>query len=197
MEIVLTRPSENDSDPTDYEDVPSPQVCSGNGGVALQVDQSVTVNADNSGFGFSTLDGGGSSTLVDSYQFGPPAPNNPATPSTPNNNKQPDSRTLPSCLSLGIQTVGDDLNPFSPSPFTLFDVAASGATAASAMKFNQALAHSITRGLTYPNKSSIYRGLMSASETFASVAEVLPIFALDAAVIHGIYTELTAQCSYP
>jgi RHS repeat-associated protein len=133
---------------------------------------------------------------VTAFDFSLAAPSVSATVA-PSNNNQPDSRTLPSCLSLGIQTVGDDLNPFSPSPFTLFDVAASGATAASAMKFNQALEHSITRGLTYPNKSSIFRGLMSASETFAKVAEVLPIFALDAAVIHGIYTELTAQCSYP
>lgn len=63
--------------------------------------------------------------------------------------------------------------------------------------FNQALAHSMDRGLTYPNKSSIFRGLMSGSETFAKFADAMPVVAVIAAAGHGIYTELTAQCSYP
>jgi hypothetical protein len=93
--------------------------------------------------------------------------------------------------------VGDDLNPFSPSAFTSFDIAKEAAAAGSMWRFNQALNHSMTTGLTYPNKSSIHRGLMSDSATFAKFADAMPILALDAAVIDGIHTEVAAECSYP
>jgi hypothetical protein len=55
----------------------------------------------------------------------------------------------------------------------------------------------MNRGLTYPNKSSIFRGLMSDSATFAKFADAVPVVALDVALIDGIYTEFTGECSYP
>ncbi|MHB1938319.1 MAG: hypothetical protein ACYCOR_17295 [Acidobacteriaceae bacterium] len=115
------------------------------------------------------------------------APNN-GTP------KQPDGRTLPSCLSLGMQTAANDLNPFSPSAF---DFAKGAATAGSMMTFNQALSYAATKGLTYPNKSSVFSGLMSESGVLTAVADAMPLFAVDYAAIDAIHTELTAQCSYP
>ena len=119
-----------------------------------------------------------------------------APTSAPNNGtpKQPDGRTLPSCLSLGMQTAANDLNPFNPSAF---DFAKGAATAGSMMTFNQALSYAAIKGLTYPNKSSVFSGLMSESGILTAAADAMPLFAVDYAAIDAIHTELTAQCSYP
>jgi hypothetical protein len=115
------------------------------------------------------------------------APNN-GTP------QQPDGRTLPSCRSLGLQTMASDLNPFSPSAFPFIQGAA---TTGSMFSFNQALSYAASQGLTYPNKSSVFRGIMSTSETFAKFADAIPGVAVGVAAGHAIYTEFTAQCQWP
>jgi RHS repeat-associated protein len=113
----------------------------------------------------------------------PPAPQN----STP---QQPDGRTLPSCRSFGFQTAADDLNPFTPSAF---DLAQGAATAGSMVTFNQALSNAATKGLTYPNKSSVFSGLMSESGVLIAVADAMPLVAAEFAAIDAVHTELTAQ----
>ena len=56
---------QNDTDPTDYEDVANEQDCKNNGGVALIDNQNATVNAKgDSGNYLSLLDGGNSSIFV-------------------------------------------------------------------------------------------------------------------------------------
>ena len=113
---------------------------------------------------------------------------------TNNMTQQPDGRTLPSCRSLGIQTAVNDLNPFSPS---VSDVAQGAAAAGSVMTFSQAVSYAAKNGLTFPNKSSVFRGLLSQSSFLAALADAVPYVLVDYAAIDAIHTELTAQCSYP
>lgn len=56
---------QNDTDTTDYESTMTEQECSDNGGTSLDVNANVNVNGNGSGSDLITLDGGGSSTLID------------------------------------------------------------------------------------------------------------------------------------
>jgi RHS repeat-associated protein len=94
---------------------------------------------------------------------------------------------LPSCLvNVALKTAANDLNPFTPGGF---DVGKGALEVGSAVKYNQALKHAASRALTYPNKSSIFRGVMKTSGQLAKVADVLLLVNVDYALADGLIAE--------
>ncbi len=104
------------------------------------------------------------------------------------------AHSMKTCFwDVGVATVGNDLNPFKLGAYNSFDAAQGVANVISASKFNSALSYAATRGLTYPFKSSVFRGMLSASETVGKVADAMPLLALDVALIHANVAEVR-QC---
>ena len=100
---------------------------------------------------------------------------------------------LQSCfVEVALKTAADDLNPFTPSLFTSFDVAKAALKFGEAVKYNQALSHAASRGVIYPFKSSIFRGLLNSSKALGAAADVLDPASVDVALLHGLITEIEA-----
>jgi hypothetical protein len=97
---------------------------------------------------------------------------------------------LPSCAALALSTAADDLNPFLPAAA---DVAQGTLNVGQAVKFNQALTYAAAKVLTYPNKSSVFRGILNTSKTLGKFADTLPLVNLDYALTDGLITEMKAM----
>jgi RHS repeat-associated protein len=97
---------------------------------------------------------------------------------------------LPSCAAIAFKTAGDDLNPFLPSSA---DAAQGALNVGQAAKFNQALTYAAAKDLTYPNKSSVFRGILNTSKTLGKVADTLALANLDYALTDGLITEIKAM----
>jgi hypothetical protein len=93
------------------------------------------------------------------------------------------------CLSIGLQTVADDLNPIGPP--TLLGAAQDLTTTMAQGALGAAAAHSLESGLTVPLRSSIVRGLLSNWEVLGAAADALVVAAIPAALAHGVYAEAT------
>jgi RHS repeat-associated protein len=94
---------------------------------------------------------------------------------------------LPSCLvNVALKTAATDLNPFTPG---VVDASKGALQVGSAAKYNQALRHAASRALTYPNKSSIFRGVMKTSGQLAKVADALLLVNVDYALADGLIAE--------
>ena len=96
---------------------------------------------------------------------------------------------LPSCAAIAFKAAADDLNPFLPAAA---NVAPGALNVGQAVKFNQALTYAVTKGLTYPNKSSVFRGILNTSKTLGKIAGTLPLVNLDYALTDGLITEIKA-----
>lgn len=60
--------------------------------------------------------------------------------------------------------------------------------------FNAAISHAAARGLTYPNKSSIFRGSLKTSSNLGKAAgDYLAPAAIDAGLLHGFIREMIAM----
>jgi RHS repeat-associated protein len=87
---------------------------------------------------------------------------------------------------VGWPAIADDLNPLIPGAT---DAAGNIFTALSQGQYNAALTYAASVGLTYPNKFSIFRGLMGNSSKLATAAEAMPMVALDKALLAGVIAE--------
>lgn len=58
--------------------------------------------------------------------------------------------------------------------------------------YNQALLHAASRGLTYPQKSSIMRSLLSQSQYFGRLAggPLLALINVNVGIFHCLYVEI-------
>ena len=63
------------------------------------------------------------------------------------------------------------------------------------MKFNQALTYAASKGLSYPNKSSVFRSVVKASNLLGKAADMMPLIAVDVALTKGFAAELRAMKS--
>ena len=102
---------------------------------------------------------------------------------------------LPSCAALAFSTAVDDLNPFSPGAFgAIKDGVDGGLVTGQFYYFNAAISHAAARGLIYPNKSSIFRGLLKTSGNLGKAAgDYLGPAAVDAGLLHGFIQEMIAM----
>jgi hypothetical protein len=102
---------------------------------------------------------------------------------------------LPSCAALAFSTAADDLNPFSPGTFgAIKDGVEAALVTGQLYYFNAAMSHAAARGLTYPNKSSIFRGLLKNSSNLGKAAgNYLGPAAVDAGLLHGFILEMIAM----
>ncbi len=97
-----------------------------------------------------------------------------------------------SCVGgVGIPAILDDANPFGTGGSDAAGYLAPGAAdAASRYFYNKALEHAVSRGLTTPLRSSIYRGLMGKSATASAVGDAVPLALVDKALGAGVLAEL-------
>jgi hypothetical protein len=96
-------------------------------------------------------------------------------------------KDVKNCIAnVGLPAIVDDLNPLTPSAT---DAAGNILTALSQGQYNAALTYAASAGLTYPNKSSIFRGLMGNSSKLATAAEAMPMLAIDIALVKGVIAE--------
>ena len=98
------------------------------------------------------------------------------------------------CSNMLFKTFGGDLSPipFEPSPV---DLAEPTARFFSIVTYNRALTYGASRGLTYPFKSSIFRGLIQSSER---VGEAAPELSVGIAAADALYkagsSALAGEC---
>jgi hypothetical protein len=98
---------------------------------------------------------------------------------------------LQSCfVDVGLTTAADDLNPFTPGAF---DLGQGALQFGQGVKYNQALTYAAAKGLTYPFKSSVFRGIMKTSNLLSKAADMMPLVALDVALTKGLTAELRAM----
>jgi hypothetical protein len=71
-------------------------------------------------------------------------------------------------------------------------LAEAGATSASMAQYNAALIHALKRGLTWPQKSSIYRNLMKGSAGWEAAAGAMAPAILALGVTTCLYGEMNA-----
>jgi hypothetical protein len=89
-------------------------------------------------------------------------------------------------IDIGLQTAADDLNPLTPG---VTDAAGNILTAISQGQYNAALTYAASAGLTYPNKSSVFRGIMRNSSKLGTAADAMPMLAVDIALLKGVVAE--------
>jgi RHS repeat-associated protein len=96
-----------------------------------------------------------------------------------------------SCVGdVGIPAILDDANPFGTGASDAAGYLAPGAAdAASRYFYNKAITHAMSRGLTTPLRSSIYRGLMGKSATASAVGDAVPLAIVDKALFAGVRAE--------
>jgi RHS repeat-associated protein len=98
---------------------------------------------------------------------------------------------LPSCfVDVALKTAADDLNPFTPGAF---DVGQGALQTGQAVKYNQALTYAAAKGLTYPFKSSVFRGIMKTSNVLGKFADTLPLINVNYALTDGLLSEIKAM----
>ena len=137
--------------------------------------------------------GGGGNNYTTTLPPRPSPPKNVARPDWLNNITSIfgyDQRIkLPSCAAIAFKTAADDLNPFLPAAA---DVAQGVLNVGQAVKFNQALTYAAGKGLTYPNKSSVFRRILNTSKMLGKVSDTLPLVNLDYALTDGLIAEIKA-----
>jgi hypothetical protein len=94
------------------------------------------------------------------------------------------------CDRLMFATFAGDFNPFptdsTPGPA---DAVEPGAKFLSAVTYSQALSYASSRGLTYPFKSSVFRGAMDLSEGIEASA---PLLTVGIATAHSLGATIVA-----
>jgi hypothetical protein len=91
---------------------------------------------------------------------------------------------------VALKTAADDMNPFTPGAF---DLGQGALQFGQAVKYNQALRYAVGKGLTYPFKSSVFRGIMKTSHLLGKAADMMPVVAVDVALTKGFAAELRAM----
>jgi len=98
---------------------------------------------------------------------------------------------LQSCfVEVALKTAADDLNPFTPGAF---DLVQGALRFGQGVKYNQALTYAAARGLTYPFKSSVFRGILKTSNLLGKAADMMPLVNLDVALTKGLAAEIRAM----
>jgi len=97
-----------------------------------------------------------------------------------------DPRDVPSCFGLFLSTVKSDLLPISPS---WSSVVPAGVVLAQGVARNKALQYGATKGLLYPLRSSVYRGLIGRVGMLGEATIPLTVLV---ATGHGLFDELRA-----
>jgi RHS repeat-associated protein len=128
--------------------------------------------------------GPGSGTGSGAGAPGTPAPGSPNDPSCP----------PPSCIGIFLACLADWAAPGLSN--AIETAAAAGAHARGVSLYNQALDHAAARGLRYPQKSSIFRGLMQKSSAMLNVAsKTIPLIGANVAIYHCLGREISAATS--
>jgi RHS repeat-associated protein len=98
---------------------------------------------------------------------------------------------LPSCfVDVTLKTAADDMNPVTPGAF---DVGQDALQVGQAVKYSQALTYAASKGVRYPLKSSVFRGILNTSKMLGKVADTLPLVNLDYALTDGLIAETKAM----
>ena len=98
------------------------------------------------------------------------------------------------CSNQLFTTFGRDLSPIPTDPSPT-DLAEPSARFFSIVTYNQALGYAASRGLTYPFKSSIFRGLIQSSEKVGeSAPEIAIVTGTGDAVISTIRSAYNGEC---
>ena len=103
------------------------------------------------------------------------------------------------CLNQFVSNTLTNLNPFAPSASSAAEPAAN---VVSALKFNSALAYAASRtnylggtGLLYPLKSSVFRGMLSASQELLEDVPMLQLVVAEGqAVVQEATTAWAGDC---
>jgi RHS repeat-associated protein len=130
---------------------------------------------------------------------GPPLPPNPPPPGctsgcgpTPPDQPNPPEKKSdpkpPTCFSVFIDTFWETISPLDPD--WKAGTVKAGATFAQMYEFNSALKYAAENGLTYPNRSSVFRGVLKTAKWFGEAAEAADsLILLDVGLVRGAVNE--------
>jgi hypothetical protein len=93
-------------------------------------------------------------------------------------------------VDVFLMTAGNDLNPFAPNGF---DALQGVFQAWGAARFNQALIYAASKGLTYPNKSSVFRAILKGSGKAMKAGDALALASVNIALIDGLIAEINSM----